>query len=353
MGRPAASKRPWRGGLRIAAVLAGLALIGASGGLVARHWAAPPVYQYVMGEAVTASELGPLEPLAQQQVTVRRATIVSPDHASPLAELELAESASGPVLVGWQARVDDPFLTLPVAAQDVAALAAVLKRHVPADQVVLGWWDTSRQFKLLAGVNVAFGQHLGTPLFVPPQWRGERKQIESIERAFWQGREARNDALTEDQERFQRFADALLAPEQQGMAQLQAIAGGKPAVLVLHLRDMVLLGHMAPQKLGIAFQDFGGAGDVHGMVRGVRAWMSERKYAAYSLLPGKDQSVRAIALTDESSGHTLAARLLPFIGNDQSDVARATLVYQVGGFSVFEIAPTQVAAAPSSEERKP
>lgn len=343
MGDPAAT-RPWRRRLSLAAVLGGLALLGMAGGLLARHWTAPPVYRYVLGEPVPAAELGPLAPF-EQRLAVRRASVVSDERATPLAELEVADSASGPVLVGWQSRVDDPFLTLGIAPRDVSALAAVLARHVPADRVVLSWWDSARQFQLLAGSKVAFDQHLGTPLFVPARWQASRARIESIEQAFWRGSAEADDALTAQRERFRQFADALLAPEQEGVRALQALAGGKTAVLVLHLRDIILLGQMAPERIGVAFQDFGASGDVHGMVRGVHAWLEQHKYHAYSVLQGPGQPIRAIALTDERSGRTLAARLLPFMGNEQSDVAGTTLVYQVGGFSVFEIAPAEATAA--------
>lgn len=340
MGDPAAS-RPWRRRLSLVAVLGGLALLGMAGGLLARHWSAPPVYRYVLGEPVPPTEL---EPLAQQ-LTVRRASVVSDESTTPLAELEVADSGAGPVLVRWQSRVDDPFLTLGIAPKDVAALAEVLKRHVPAERVVLSWWDTARQFQLLTGANVAFDQYLGMPLFVPTRWQASRTRVEAIEQAFWRGGAAPDEALAAQQQRFQRFADALLAPEAEGLRALQALAGGKTAVLVLHLRDIILLGQMAPQRLGVAFQDFGASGDVHGMVRGVHSWLDQHNYHAYSVLQGPGQPIRAIALTDEPSGRTLAARLLPFMGNEQSDVAGATLVYQVGGFSVFEIAPAEATAA--------
>ncbi len=58
---------------------------------------------------------------------------------------------------------------------------------------------------------------------------------------------------------------------------------------------------------------------------------------AYTVLHREGQPLRAVALTDEASGETLAARLLPFIGNRQSDVAGATLVYRTGAFVVFEL----------------
>ena len=55
-------------------------------------------------------------------------------------------------------------------------------------------------------------------------------------------------------------------------------------------------------------------------------------------------------LTDAASAQTLAARLLPFVGNDQSDVPGATLVYKLGGFVVYEIAGD--AAVAQSDEVK-
>lgn len=322
----------WRRALSTTAIVGGLALVGYAGVLVWQHATAPPVYRYVMGDVVPSAELGPLASLAEQQVSVHRATVMSVDHPTALADLEVAQSASGPVLVKWQARIDDPFLTLLPPPSDMAALAAVLKRHVPKDAVVLAWWDSSRQLQMLSGVNVTFAHHLGTPMFVPSRWQASRSSIKDIERDFW-----KSGDIAQEQARFERFADALLADEESGIDALRALAGGKAAVLVLHARDTILLGQMAPRKIGVAFKDFGAMGDVHGMVRRVHTWLDENKYPAYTVLQDPGQPVRAVALTDAASAKTLAARLLPFMGNEQQDVAGATLVYQVGGFSVYEI----------------
>lgn len=320
-----------------AATVAGLALVAIAAVLLWQHYTAPPVYQYVVGEALPATTDGPLASYLEAGVTVRRATVQSTQQATPLATLEIAETSAGPVLASWQARVDDPFLTLAVPPEDVTALSAVLKRHVPQGTPVFAWWDTSRQFRTLAGVDVAFASHLGQPLFIPAHWRTDRANIEAIERSFWGGGD--ETAMAAERERFHRFARALVSPEAQGIADLRAAAGNRPMVLVLHLRDIIMLGQMFPEELGVAFQDFGASNDVHGMVRRVHAWLEEHKYSAYGVLQGNGQPVRAVALTDADSSRTLAARLLPFLGNEQHDVAGATLVYQTGGFSVFEIAP--------------
>ncbi|QEA14115.1 hydroxylamine oxidation protein HaoB [Comamonas flocculans] len=320
------------------AIVGGLVLIAAAALLLWRHASAPPIYHYVVGETLPASDAGALSAYAEAGYTLRRASVQAPERDTPLATLDIAETSAGPLLVNWQARVDDPFLTLAVPPEDVAALAQVLKRHVSGDATVLAWWDSSRQFKTLAGVDVNFASHLGLPLFVPAHWSGSRASVEAIERSFWSSGDAA--AAAGERERFRRFGEALVSPEAEGIAALRALAGeGKRVVLVLHWRDVILLGQMFPDKLGVAFQDFGATNDVHGMVRRVHAWLQEHKYTAYGVLQGGGQPLRAIALTDEPSGNTLAARLLPFMGNAQHDVQGATLVYQTGGFSVYEIAP--------------
>ena len=323
--------------LATAASAAGLALILVACALLWRHFTAPPIYKYVIGETVPAAEAGPLSAYVEAGLTVRRASLQSAEQASSLATLDIAETAAGPVLLNWQARVDDPFMTLAVPPQDVVALSGVIKRHVPAQSRVFAWWDTSRQINALGAIDFMFDRHLGLPLFLPAHWSGQRANIEKIESGFWAG-DARD--ATDERERFRQFARALTAPEAEGMAMLRSLAGeGKPVVLILHLRDIILLGQMFPDRLGVAFQDFGASNDVHGMVRRVHAWLEEHKYAAYGVLQANGQPVRAVALTDAASAKTLAARLLPFMGNEQHDVAGTTLVYQAGGFSVFEITP--------------
>ncbi|MGE3927675.1 MAG: hydroxylamine oxidation protein HaoB, partial [Lautropia sp.] len=267
---------------------------------------------------------------------LRQAAVIQPEELTPLAELAVAESPAGPVLLHWQAPLDAPVLTLMPPASEVAALAPVLERHVAAGTSVLAWWDVSRQLALLSSPPVAFGRHLGKPLFVPARWQARRPDIEAIERDFWGI--ADTPEFRAEQDRFQRFVDALVADEREGMAGLRALAEGKPTVLVLHVRDAILLGQMAPRRIGVAFRDFGGVTDVHSMVRRVHAWLDQNRYPAYATLQLPDQRVRAVAFTDTPSTETLAARLLPVIGNDQRDVAGATLVYRVGGFVVYQIA---------------
>ena len=335
-GSRADQRGRWRRFGSAAAFAVGLLLLIAGATLVWQHATAPTAYRYALGDPLPATDSGPLAPFVQAGRTLRPATVATPEDPAPLAELTVAESLTGPVLVRWQAKLDDPFLALMPPASDVAALAPVLERHVASGTSVLAWWDVSRQLALLSSPALAFSRHLGTPLFVPARWQAIRPDIEAIERDFWGI--ADTPEFREEHARFQRFVDALLSDEQQGMAGLQALAAGRPMVLVLHVRDAILLGQLAPRRIGVAFRDFGGATDVHGMVRRVHAWLDQNRYPAYVTLQLEDQRVRAVAFTDAPSTETLAARLLPVIGNDQRDVAGATLVYRVGGFVVYEIA---------------
>src|SRR5699024_5307227 len=181
---------------------------------------------------------------------------------------------------------------------------------------------------------------LGLPLFVPAVWQDDETAIKTIESDFW-----KPDAGQKHRERFQRFVDALLDNEQAGVAQLQQLAGDQPAAFVLHVRDIILLGQMAPDRIGVAFRDFPNTGDVHTMVRSVRGWMKAHDYYAYAGIKGSQHTVRAVALTDAASGKTLAARLLPFIGNDRGTVAGTVLVYSTGGLWGYQLGVTPRGAA--------
>lgn len=344
-----------RPGRRIAGpalIAAGLALVGAAAwGLWNEGPAAvasvdpsagQPPYRYELAAAPLASgAAGALGTLQQRGVALHSGAVYAVESGNrPVADFVVARTGQGPVLLDWQSHVEDPFLRLLPRSEDVANLGAVIGRHLPAGGTVLAWWDLSRQLSVFAGLASEFHGAVNAPLFVPASWRARRADVESIERAFWtDGSPA--EAQTQ---RFDGFVAALLSDEATGIQRLRELAGGKPAVLVLHVRDLILLGQMAPERFGVAFRDFADLADVHGSVKRVHAWLDENKYPAYAVTrPGSGKGanagpVRAIALMDDATAQTLAARLLPMMGNRQDDVPGATLVYQMGGFVVYEIA---------------
>jgi len=334
-GRDDLQPRSWRSRLQ---VVAGVALLCAAALLLGRQLLAPAPYRYVPAagppSAVPASLTG---------LDAKAMTVVSSEDGSVLADFTVVDGNGGPVLVDWRARVDDPLLYLPPNPDEVKSLAAAIERHVDAGTPVLAWWDTSRQLRLWSTRDVVFDAHLAMPLFAPPAWQTAGRGLARVETAFWGERDPAAEA------RFAAFVDALTSTEADGTAKLRMLAQGRRALLVLHLRDMILLGQLQPARVGVAFRDFADAGDVHRSVRGVHGWLREDGSAAYGVISRADRGLRVLALTDEATGDTLAARLLPFIGNRQEDVAGLTLVHRVGGFSVFELAE----AGPAVDATRP
>lgn len=328
---PAAARtHPWRRGL-LAAL--GLALLAAAAVVGWRYAAVPAPYRY-------------LEPAATQPPAATRVVqVLAADGGRLIAEAEVGgDAATGPVLLAWRAKIDEPILYLPAPADEAQALAVVIARHRQPGVPLLAWWDSSRQLRHFGGGDVFFDRHLRIPLFVPPAWAGQRARLEQTEAAFW------GEAATPAQRSaFETFTRALVAPEAEGVRLLRSLVPGGKAIVVLHLRDLLLLGQLHPQQLGVAFQDFADSGDVHRSVRGVQGWLQQDEHAAYSVIKLPGNLLRAVALRDEASADTLAARLLPLIGNRQDDVAGLTLVFRSGGFSVFELAPADPPADPPAK----
>lgn len=334
-GREYLQPRTWRARLQVAA---GIALLGAAALLLGRQLITPAPYLYAPAQGTA-----PAVPTAAADLKARSMSVVSSEDGSVVADFTVAAGSGGPVLVEWRARVDDPLLYLPCGPDEVKALAAAIERHVDAGTPILAWWDTSRQLRLWSTRDVVFDAHLAVPLFVPANWQMAGRKLEQVETAFWGERDPAAEA------RFAAFVDALTSAEADGTAKLRALVQGRRALLVLHLRDLILLGQLQPARVGVTFRDFADTGDVHRSVRGVHGWLREGSGTAYGVTSRPDRGLRVVALTDEATGETLAARLLPFIGNRQEDVAGLTLVHRVGGFSVFELAE----ASPGTDARRP
>lgn len=307
--------------LRALLAALGLVLLAVAAFVAWQHASVPAPYRYQAAQA-------------HGHEPVRWVQVVAADGDQVIAEAEVATDASGPLLLDWHAKVDEPLLHLVVPADETRVLAAVVARHRGPATPVLGWWDTSRQLAHWGGGEMYFDRHLGVPLFVPKAWAGRREKISQVEQAFWGGA-----AAPQQRAAFETFARALVSPEDEGVKLLRSLVPGRKALLVLHLRDVIALGEMFPAKLGVSFQDFADPGDVHRSVRGVQGWLREGSHAAYSVTKLPGNLLRAVALRDEASADTLIARLLPFIGNRQDDVRGLTLVYRTGGYSVFELAP--------------
>ncbi len=329
------SPRRWPG----ASLIGAGALAIASAAIVFTNGGAPvdaSGYRYELGDDATTLDEGIVNALEEAGAVVRSARIVSTD-GRLLGELDLAqvprEGDDRRILLDWRPRVDPPFLFNPAPVSEVVQLSAVLSRHVQPGDTLLSWWDTAQRFELFSGIATEFGEHLGQPLFVPRQWQVLSSSPAAEEEAFWGGHG--DEAV---HARFNRFVDALLSPEAEGVDKLRALAGADGnVILVLHVRDMIMLGQMAPDRIGVAFRDYALTGDIHGMIKGAQAWLRQQGYTAYAATRLADGGTRVVALTDEPSRQSLAARLLPFIGAEQGTVDGSTLVYTAGGFWVYRI----------------
>lgn len=299
--------------------IVGAALVLAAAWIIWQAVGVAPPYTYQRAGPVAGSE--------RDRFEIRAAF----DQAL-LAEGEVEPSAAGPVLAVWRTHVDDPLLYLPLPPlQEIDALAAALRRHAP-DTPVFTWWDTGRLLKQRGVSGVQFDTHLRWPWFGPPLWRSHEAAVERVERAFW------GEPDKAQRGRFEHFVDALLADETHGVQRMQAMAGASQTyVLALHLRDAIGLAQANPARFGLLMRGIDAPGDVHRAVRSVKDWLAQSGAVAYMLLPGGGpHDARALALADEASAATLAARLLPFIGNRQDDVNGLTLVHRVGGFLVYQ-----------------
>lgn len=315
----------------ILAVAVGLGLIGwASWG---NFFTQPdPPYHY---EPVASAPATPphTETPVPENIPVERYRVVAED-GEVIATAQIGKAPElGRVLLEWQG-VGDPTITETASLTELLALSKAIREHVPDSAEVLAWWDTSRQLRALAGTETVFDEHLGTPLFVPKKWENAKDAVLSVEAAFW------NDELTGDAPdgNFPAFVDALASAPDEGAAQLRQLTDGKRSFLVLHLVDALKVGLMRPERFPITYRDFPRTGgDVHGMIRMVKAWVESQGLGAYSVHPlGRDR-IRVYALPEGVATSTLIGRLLPFSTSRSLQVDGMTLVYQVGGYWVYRI----------------
>ncbi len=227
-------------------------------------------------------------------------------------------------------------LSLSGPVEQTVALARAVAEYVPAQSVVLAWWDTSRRLGLLAGCKVLFDENLAQPLLIPTAWQDRRDSIEAFEREFW---DVPGSAAS--QARFARFVEALVSDEATGVGILRELVGGREAYVVVHMTDAYKLGAMRPDRFGIGYKDFPASGQVHGLVKHVKHWVEQNGYESYAVSPRGAQSVRVYFLTDAASSNTLLARMLPFSTSNPMTLEEPGLVYQRGDYWVYKLPPRE------------
>lgn len=294
----------------------------------------PPPYRYKLIEEGGVDKFNKLGLEAWPDLNISKHEIIVEGVDQSLAVGYFARRGNAkPVMLGWENRSGEPVAFLDDKLSELTALASAIGKHLPKDSAILAWWDTSRQIKLLTGYQTVFDSHLGEPHIVPSVWRTKSEAIEKYEREFWGAQ-----ASPEEARKFQRFTDALVAEPNQGVAMLRELTGGREAYVAVHLSDLYKLGLMRPDRLGAAYKDFPlQGGNVHGLSGLVKKWLIENNHTAYSVHGLSENLVRAYFLTDEKSGKTLLAKMLPFTTSNPLEFQALQLVYQYGGYWVYKI----------------
>lgn len=319
----------------------GVLLLGWTGWSALRPVPAPYSYRLVAeGASGDFPQLG----LSRSDLALAKYEVRAEGVDSPVAVAHVAARAgAAPVLLDWRNEGAEPVLRLGAGGPEVATLAAAVAEHAPADAVVLAWWDTSRQLRLLAGANVLFDDNLASPLLLPAPWRAARVAIEALERDFWKVPPAQ-DATR----RFDALVDALVADVPTGLARLRELAGPGRAFVVIHVSDVYRVGALRPERLGVGYKDFRWSAQSHGTINSVKSWLREKGYSSYTVERRGDDIARVYFLTNAASERTLVAQLLPFTTSAPVALEAPQVVYQQGGYWVYQLSPEEPARAARS-----
>lgn len=295
----------------------------------------PAPYQYQLIAEGSSKQFSQMDLDAWPDLTLSQYKVQAEGIEKPIAELITARrNEEPPVLIYWKNSTNEILYNLDRKPSELSALAAVIGRHAPKDALILSWWDTARQIKLLTGHDTLFTSHLNEPLMIPVPWLEQSQAIQAYENQFWKSK-----ANQQEQEQFKRFSQALAAPAQDGIKQLRELIGtDREAYLIVHVTDLYKLGLMYPDKIGVAYQNFPLTGNMHGMINQMKVQLKENDFDTYTLQSISDEEIRVFFLSDAESSQTLLARLLPFVDKKApTELEAAQLIYQQGGYWVYKL----------------
>ena len=321
-------------------LLPALGILLVTGGFLLLAWFAylwfnpkPPPYQYQLVTEGSVDKFAEMRLDAWPDLNIRKYELRVPEVDNPIAIAHTANRGTGaPVLMTWEARISEPVLALDGKLSELTTIAGAIAKHAPKDALILSWWDTSRQLKLLIGSDTLFSNRIGEPLIIPPQWNERRDAIIKYEDKFWGA-----PAAADERQKFERFADAMVATPDAGSKILRELAGPREAFLVVHVTDLYKLGLMRPAHFDMAYKVFPMGGNMHGLIGYLKSWMQDNKYETYALQSISDSEVRAYFLRDAKSSNTLIAQTLPFTNTQPLDISALELVYQHGGYWLYRV----------------
>ena len=294
----------------------------------------PAPYHYRLVEEGGIDKFSKLGLDAWPDLGISKQEILVEGVDEPVAVAYLARRGNTkPVMLAWENQTSEPLVFVDSKLSELTLLAPAISKHVPKGAAILAWWDTSRQIQLLTGLETVFTSHLSGPLIMPSLWQPRIEAIEKYEREFWG-----STVSAEEKGKFQRFADALSAEPTEGVRMLRELTGGREAYVVVQASDLYKLGLMRPDRIGVAYKDFPlKGGNVHGLSAMVKRWLTDNNYTSQTVHGLSENFVRAYYLTDEKSGNTLLAQILPMTNSLPFEFKALQLVYQQGGYWVYKI----------------
>lgn len=330
-------------------LLPSLGILLVTGGLLLLGWfaylwfnPAPAPYRYALVEEGDSAKFESLGLQAWPGLGIAKYEVHVEGVEQPIAMGYTARRGqTPPILLSWENRSSELVGALDSKLPELTALAGAIDKHAPKDALILAWWDTSRQIKLLTGRDTLFTSHIGEPLIAPAAWQPQSEAIRRYEDQFWGA-----SAPSEERRNFQRFAEALTAEPARGAALLRELAGAREAYIAVHVSDLYKLGLMHPDRLDMAYKNFPMEGNMHGMIGYLKKWMQENNYETHTMQSLSDNTVRAYFLRDAKSSNTLIAQMLPFTHSMPLDLTVLQLIYQQGGYWVYKIPATPVMAEP-------
>ena len=272
-------------------------------------------------------------PAAGPALPVKRLEWRAPGVREPIATTVVVTDADGRnVPLDWQNNVTEPVFSADLTMTEVGKMLTAIREHVSSDALVLSWWDLSRKIRFGAQRQAPLDDPQARGLVMPAAWRSIAGLVEASERAFWS-----KGVPEADGEKFTRYIDALLLDEAKGADALRALAPGKEVYVAVHLSDVWKVAAARPDRIEIAYRDFPGAGQSHGIMKATRQWISDQKIEGGYAIEPIGNAVRLHYFASKGSSDHLIAKMLPFSTSNPMRLERLKLVYQYRGFWIYKL----------------
>jgi hydroxylamine oxidation protein HaoB len=113
---------------------------------------------------------------------------------------------------------------------------------------------------------------------------------------------------------------------------------------------------MRPDQFDITYKNFPMEGNMHGLIGYLKNWMQENNFTTYTLQSISDKMVRGYFLRTDKNSNSLIAKMMPFTNSTPLDLQPVQLIYQQGGYWVYQIPsanPAPVSANPAATPSAP